>query len=401
MNNLRNIDIKRFDYELPFDRIPQYPVSERDASKLLLSNKGNLSEHLFSELTDLLPPTNLLVFNESKVIRARLLFKKQSGAKIEIFCLEPHEPADYYQNFQSDSVCRWRCLVGNSKRWKSDILDYEFVQNIRVSAERIERCDTYDIIEFRWADPTFSFADILEKAGNIPIPPYLNRDSEESDTDRYQTIYSKALGSVAAPTAGLHFTQTVLQKLKSNGTNFQFISLHVGAGTFKPVSSDSISEHRMHKEHFTVKLETIEALVKHCGQVVAVGTTTVRTLESLFYIGSKLLDGNTQTAFDIEQWLPYKLDNEYTSEQCLNAILAYMRSNSLQQLQASTSIMILPGYEFRIVNKLITNFHQPKSTLLLLVAAFVGEATQKEIYSFALENNFRFLSYGDSSLLIP
>jgi len=399
---MKNISIESFDYELPAHRIPQYPASVRDGSKLLVWKKGAISEKKFGEIIDYFEKDNLLVFNNSRVIPARLFFEKESGSKIEIFCLEPEFPAEYSENLKAQNGCSWRCLVGNSKRWKSGVLlkKIQLFENtiVTISAERIKREDTYDIIEFQWNNNCISFAEILDVLGKIPVPPYLNRDTEDVDYDRYQTIYSKQKGSVAAPTAGLHFTNEILEKFAEKGVKQVFVSLHVGAGTFKPVKSDVIGAHDMHEEHFFVSKETIEQLLEYQERVTAVGTTSVRTLESLYFIGKKI--GTAQNPFFVEQWEPYETEDSISTEESLKNIRNYIINNNLHEISAKTKIMIVPGYKFKIVNRLITNFHQPRSTLLLLVSAFTCGDEWKRIYNFALENNFRFLSYGDSSLLI-
>lgn len=398
---IKNISIEAFDYELPAERIPQYPASERDGSKLLVWQKGIVSEQKFNSITDYFEDGNLLVFNNSRVIPARLFFEKATGAKIEIFCLEPEFPAEYSENLKSQRGCTWRCLVGNSKRWKSEILSKFLTihtHEVTVSANRIRREETYDIIDFQWNNTNFSFAEILDVLGKIPVPPYLNRDTEDVDYERYQTIYANKKGSVAAPTAGLHFTTEILENLVQKGVNQTYVSLHVGAGTFKPVKSESIGEHDMHEEHFFVSKETLLQLIESQGKITAVGTTSVRTLESLYYIGKKI--GNSQNPFLVEQWEPYETEDTISTENALQNILNYLTDNNLSEISAKTKIMIVPGYRFKIVNRLITNFHQPRSTLLLLVSAFTGGSEWKKVYDFALENDFRFLSYGDSSLLI-
>ncbi|HPW67673.1 MAG TPA: S-adenosylmethionine:tRNA ribosyltransferase-isomerase [Salinivirgaceae bacterium] len=403
MHRLSNLDINQFDYELPNDRIAKYPLKNRDESKLLLYNKGVISEETFKNLPQFLPKNSLLVFNNTKVISARLFFRNSNGAKIEIFCLEPAFNLDFSQAFASTEKCRWNCLVGNLKRWKGGTIISEVKidgEQICLEAELIEKCEGHNIIEFRWSGKQ-TFGELLDHAGKIPIPPYLNRESEEEDKLTYQTIFGKVLGSVAAPTAGLHFTDTVLQSLKEREIFFDELTLHVGAGTFRAMSGETIHDHTMHSEFFTLSKETIKNLKQHIGNITAVGTTTTRTLESLYYIGCQLLSRQTpaNNHFNIEQWEPYEKEILYSVNESVDAVLEYLETNKLTHIQASTSIIIVPGYKYKLTNRLITNFHQPKSTLLLLLASFVGE-NWKQMYSFALERNFRFLSYGDCCLII-
>lgn len=396
------IAISDFDYNLPDNKIAKYPLKERDASKLLIFNKGNISEDVFINLDNHVGTNDLLVFNDTRVIQARLIFQKETGAKIEIFCLEPYSPSEYYQAFQQTKTCSWKCLVGNLKKWKdgkiflSTTIQHE---NIEIVAERLAGKYDWQEIKFSWRT-RHTFGEILEHVGKTPIPRYLHRSSEEIDKTRYQTIYSHFNGSVAAPTAGLHFTKKVLTKLNNKGVNTDFLTLHVGAGTFRPVKDGNAALHQMHTEHFFVKKELLENLINHEDSIVAIGTTSLRTLESLYWIGVKLID-NKEYTFNIGQWEPYRLSDNYNLQESLNAILDFCVQNKQNSIEASTQIMVIPGYKFKVVKKLITNFHQPKSTLLLLVSAFVGNKNWKSIYDYALENNFRFLSYGDSSLLIP
>ncbi len=405
MYKLNDLDIKinQFDYELPNDRIAKYPLKNRDESKLLLYNKGTISEETFKNLPQFLPKNSLLVFNNTRVISARLFFRNNNSAKIEVFCLEPSYNLDFSQALASNEKCRWNCLVGNLKRWKSCTITSKLEidsKQIYIEAELIERCEGYNIVEFRWPGE-YAFGELLDHAGKIPIPPYLNRESEDIDKLTYQTIFGKILGSVAAPTAGLHFTDSVLQSLRERKISLDKVTLHVGAGTFKAMSGDTIHDHTMHSEFFTLSNETIKNLKQHIGNITAVGTTTTRTLESLYYIGCQILSGKTpaNNHFNIEQWEPYEKENLYNTEESLNAILEYLETNKFTHIQASTSIIIIPGYKCKLTNRLITNFHQPKSTLLLLLASFVGE-NWRQMYSFALERNFRFLSYGDCCLII-
>lgn len=396
-----NINIEEYDYPLPDERIARYPLANRDQSKLLVRRNGQLSQTTFQHISEYIPEGSLLVFNNTRVIQARLLFRKETGAQIEIFCLEPKQPADYAQSFSQTSACSWVCLIGNAKRWKSGKLQQRLPQ-LTLTAERIESYGETHLIAFEWDNPDYTFADVLEQLGELPIPPYLNRRTEENDKSTYQTVYSKIKGSVAAPTAGLHFTGEVLNALRAKGVAQEELTLHVGAGTFKPVKTETLSGHEMHTEYIAVRKETIEQLRSKAGQVFAVGTTSVRTLESLYYFGC-LVHTQPDLAPDqliVSQWDPYSEKRPaLSSEEALNSLLNYMKRNNLDVLKAHTQILIAPGYSFHIVNGIVTNFHQPKSTLLLLISAFVG-GDWKSIYDYALENDFRFLSYGDSSLLM-
>jgi S-adenosylmethionine:tRNA ribosyltransferase-isomerase len=400
LSQIKQIHIEDYDYPLPDEKIAKYPLTERDKSKLLIYRNGTVSESIFREITGYLPENALIVFNNTRVIRARLLFKKDSGAQIEIFCLEPVEPNDYALNFQSTGNCVWKCLTGNQKRWKSGVLSREIEiggEKIILTAKKDSTHNQENRIIFEWTG-NYTFAEVLEAAGILPIPPYLHRNTEQSDLQTYQTVYSKVKGSVAAPTAGLHFTPELLQELDNKGFQREEITLHVGAGTFKPVQTETIGEHEMHTEFFSVKGSVIEHLIRNLGKIVAVGTTSARTLESLYYLGCQL---ETQEAdiSTVRQWQPYKEGLPQISvNQALQNILLYLDSQNLQTLTAATQIIIAPGYEFKIVNMLITNFHQPRSTLLLLVSAFV-KGDWRKIYDYALKRDFRFLSYGDSSLI--
>lgn len=397
---VKDIQIEDFSYELADDRIAKYPLAERDKSKLLVYRHRTIEESRFYRLEDFLPKAALLVFNNTRVIQARMIFYKETGAPIEIFCLEPRMPADYAQSFIQNKTCSWLCLVGNSKRWKSGRL-LRKLKDADCSVERLESYGETSLIRFEWDNPNLSFADILEQGGELPIPPYLNRKTEQSDLDTYQTVYSKIKGSVAAPTAGLHFTETVFRSLEKLGVEREELTLHVGAGTFKPVKSETIADHEMHTESFSVKKSTIEKLLAKEGQVIAVGTTSVRTLESLYYMGLALA-GNPDAALPdlaVSQWTPYEQPAELPTRDCLQNLWNYMDRNGLEVISSHTQIMIVPGYRFRIVNGIITNFHQPKSTLLLLISAFV-DGNWRDIYNYAIANDFRFLSYGDSSLLL-
>ena len=393
---MTDIHIKDFSYELPEDRIAKYPLAERDTSKLLVYNKGNISHDIFRNLTAYLPQGALMVYNNTKVIQARLFFQKESGARIEVFLLEPHAPRDYEQIFQSRGKCEWKCLVGNSKKWKTGALRLCAASESDDIGLQVERVDD-SVCRFSWQGD-MSFAELLERVGELPIPPYLNRHSEPNDKITYQTVYARIKGSVAAPTAGLHFTDRVLRDIDALGIEREEVTLHVGAGTFKPVKSETISGHEMHSEFISVKRSTIERIIAHGGRTVAVGTTSVRTLESLYYLGVRAY--NHQPVTEVEQWEPYETSTSLTAIEALEALLAWMDDNGLDILHASTRIIIVPGYKYHIVERLITNFHQPQSTLLLLVSALIGNDWHK-VYDYALTHDFRFLSYGDSSILIP
>lgn len=405
----RHIRIRDFSYDLPDSRIAKYPLPERDKSRLLVYEHGNISQDTFTQLPHYLPKDALMVFNNTRVIRARLHFNKQTGARIEIFLLEPDFPADYEQNFSSKHACSWLCLVGGLKKFNVSTLTKRIEVNgesVEIEAAYKEPVGTSHRIRFQWTGQA-TWAEILEAMGELPIPPYLNRDAEESDLRTYQTVYGKVKGSVAAPTAGLHFTDRVLAEIHNLGIEREEVTLHVGAGTFRPVKSEEIGEHDMHTEHIAVKRDTIQRLLKHGCQAIAVGTTSVRTLESLYYMGVKALglDSGEETGDAMElgvpQWMPYGCSPDSPStEQSLKSLLDYMDRHELDVLHSCTQIIIAPGYRYRIVKMMVTNFHQPQSTLLLLVSAFVGEDWRK-IYDYALANDFRFLSYGDSSLLIP
>lgn len=383
----KTINISDFNYELPDERIAKFPLANRDASKLLIYKDNNISERPFSDINNCLPADALTVFNNTKVIRARLVFFKASGARIEIFCLEPHFPADYERAFAVKGCCTWHCIIGNAKKWREGYLE---TGGLRACKSLMGN----NLVEFSW-DTDETLGQILERLGNTPIPPYLNRQSEEIDTVRYQTVYSKYEGSVAAPTAGLHFTDNILSVMDK-----EYVTLHVGAGTFLPVKTENAMEHPMHTEHFEVSLQTIEHLADHLSAgrpVVAVGTTSVRTLESLTVLGDRVLDsGNPDPEVTVSQWEPYS--STHTAVESLTALARYMTREGIDHLSSSTRIMIVPGYKFRVITALVTNFHQPQSTLLLLISALVGEAWHA-IYDYALAHDFRFLSYGDSSLL--
>ena len=438
----KNISISDYNYELPDERIAKFPVSPRDHSKLLVFDNGQITDDHFFNLAQHLPKDALMVFNNTKVIRARLHFRKETGAHIEVFLLEPYAPAEYEQMFLSRGRCQWLCLVGNLKKWKGEPLTIDYsvhhrsphalqqngelqVCNIEeitannaqyaltseaakpiatfniqsLTANHMGTVGTSQLIEFEW-DGEQTFAEILEQLGQLPIPPYLNRETQQSDLTTYQTVYSKIKGSVAAPTAGLHFTPEVLTSLDAHGIDREELTLHVGAGTFKPVKSDTMGGHVMHSEHICVRRQTIEKLLKHNCQAIAVGTTSVRTLESLYYMGVKVMKNPniTEDLLHVDQWEPYENEDIFTLHSSLSALLEWMDCNGLETLHASTQIIIAPGYTFHIVKYLVTNFHQPQSTLLLLVSAFTKDRW-RDIYRHALDNGYRFLSYGDSSLL--
>lgn len=400
-----NIHISDYDYLLPDDKIAKFPKEQRDQSKLLVYQSGKIKEDIFYNLPKYLPKNSLMVFNNTKVIQARLHFKKVSGALIEIFLLEPSMPTDYELMFQTKGYCEWLCLIGNLKKWKEGILVKEFIYNgetVRIEATKKESIGTSHKVALKWDNTSLSFAELIDLIGELPIPPYLNRETEESDKTTYQTVYSKINGSVAAPTAGLHFTNNVLQDLDSYGIEREELTLHVGAGTFKPVKSEELSGHDMHTEYISVSKQTLEKLLSYDSSAIAVGTTSVRTLESLYYMGVKLHSNPdlSEQELHITQWEPYKVKSSLTATEAIEEIIKYLDRNNVSTLHSSTQIMIAPGYNYKIVKLLITNFHQPQSTLLLLVSAFV-KGNWKTIYDYALAHNFRFLSYGDSSLLIP
>lgn len=395
------IDIKEYNYDLPDERIAKYPLSERDMSKLLVYRDGDIFEEGFTSIPEQLPEGHLMVFNDTKVVPARLHFQRETGAHIEIFCLEPVQPEEYVSMFAVTDRCRWKCIVGNVKRWKGDTLYLynpeasEAVSNMNLKADLIERNGETSIVEFSWSDGA-PFSAVLELCGSVPIPPYLNRDTESIDLERYQTLYAKFRGSVAAPTAGLHFTESVLERIRAKGIETGTVCLHVGAGTFLPVKADRVAEHTMHREPFVITRDFLRRLISYLGKVIAVGTTSVRTLESLYYIGVSCIE--TGAPEDVNQWSPYSREYPYPASEALQALLSYMDSKDMDSLQIGTSIIIVPGFQFRIVDVLVTNFHQPQSTLLLLISAFV-KGDWERIYDYALKHDFRFLSYGDSSLL--
>lgn len=405
MDSPKHIHISDYDYNLPDERIAKFPLSQRDQSKLLVYNKGVITQAIFSELPKFLPSKSLMVFNNTRVIQARLHFRKSTGALIEIFLLEPAIPADYEQNFQTKGSCSWYCMIGNLKKWKEEPVTRTFEYKgaeLTLVATKGEVHGTSHQVQFTWNNPDVSWAEILDLAGELPIPPYLNREAQESDKTTYQTVYSKIKGSVAAPTAGLHFTPAVLEAIDQAGIEREELTLHVGAGTFKPVKSEEIEGHEMHTEFISVRRHTIEKLIEYGARAIAVGTTSVRTLESLYYLGLKVHSDKDipEDKLHVSQWEPYEKEASITPIEALQELLDYLDRHSLPVLHSSTQIIIAPGYEYKMVKVLITNFHQPKSTLLLLVSAFL-QGDWRKVYDYALDHEFRFLSYGDSSLLIP
>ena len=401
----KHIQISDYNYPLPEERIAKFPLAERDHSKLLVYRHGEVSEDTFYNLPGYLPQGALMVFNNTKVIQARMHFRKETGALIEVFLLEPANPTDYELMFQTTGHCSWLCMIGNLKKWKEGTLKREFDvkgKHLTLSATRIKEVHTSHWVDFDWDNPDVSFAEILDAVGELPIPPYLNRETQESDKKTYQTVYSKIKGSVAAPTAGLHFTERVLADLDAHGIDREELTLHVGAGTFKPVKSKEIEGHEMHTEYISVHRQTLEKLIAHEGRAIAVGTTSVRTLESLYYMGAKLAEhpDATEEELHVNQWEPYDTHPTLTAVEAIRNVLNYLERNHLNALHSSTQIIIAPGYEYKIVKMLVTNFHQPQSTLLLLVSAFL-HGDWRKVYDYALAHDFRFLSYGDSSLLIP
>ncbi|WP_235266288.1 S-adenosylmethionine:tRNA ribosyltransferase-isomerase [Porphyromonas gingivicanis] len=403
---IESISMKEYDYLLPDEAIARYPLEDRSSCQLLHYNRGNLSTHLFSEIASLLPTNSLLIRNNTRVIRARIYLHKSTGAQIELLCLEPVSPSQYECSLTATESCVWRCMVGNARKWKEGALEREVCfkgeNSFTFRAERIEK----DLIRFSWDNPSFSFGHILEQVGILPIPPYLNRATEERDNRDYQTVYAVNKGSVAAPTAGLHFTDREFEQIAQRGIPVADVTLHVGAGTFLPVKSDSIAEHSMHQELCIVERATIEQLLDHTDQIIAIGTTSVRTLESLYYVALNHLDELTTSAEGaslpvVDQWEPYTTpDSEETTRDLLQRLLFRMQELELSSVVFATTLLIIPGYRFHIVKGLVTNFHQPKSTLLLMIAALLGE-NWKAMYDYALAHNYRFLSYGDASLLLP
>jgi len=405
LEKVTGISIVDYVYDLPDAKIAKYPLAERDQSKLLVWKNGKIQDAQFHNLSDYLPANSLLIFNNTKVIRARLHFQKETGATIEIFCLDPHEPADYQIAFQTTQSCIWKCMIGNQKKWKGERLR----KTIRIKDTEIELCaeqtepeNDKSLVRFSWNNPDFEFSRIIEQAGSLPIPPYLNRETEPSDLERYQTVYSKIKGSVAAPTAGLHFTEKVIRHLEKEGHQLAELTLHVGAGTFQPVKSKTISGHEMHSEHFYIRRDLLNQLIPHSGKKIAVGTTSVRTMESLYWLGVQAHQ-NPEISIDdlkVSQWEAYQQEeNQLSATEALQSLLGLLDRHQTDYLSASTQIIIAPGYQFRMVDGLITNFHQPQSTLLLLISAYLGDEW-RTIYDHALANNYRFLSYGDSNLYL-
>ena len=401
---IRNININDYNYDLPDEKIAKYPLSERDMSKLLVFDGDKIEEDRFRNISTHLPAGSLLLFNDTKVINARMIFEKETGARIEVFCLDPISPSDYAQAFAQNGRCSWKCLVGNSKKWKDGRLKKSIIvdgKNLDLYITRVREIGNSFEILFEWDNPDICFSQIIDVAGNIPIPPYLNRNSEDIDKVRYQTVYSHYEGSVAAPTAGLHFTERVMDDIRKHGIDCDAVTLHVGAGTFQPVKTDNAAEHEMHTEHFVVNRSTIEKIASNLGNITITGTTTVRTVESLYRVAVQVFenkDVNTNE-FTVTQWEAYSGKENYDTKELLRNLLSWMDDKGFDSIRCATQIMIVPGFKFRIVDRLITNFHQPKSTLLLLLSAFIGDDWRK-VYGYALENGFRFLSYGDSCLFL-
>ena len=402
MNSFKNIKIADFTYNLPNEKIAKYPLTERDKSKLLVWQDGLIEKNSFKNCVEYLPENAQLIFNNTRVIHARLFFRKETGAKIEIFCLEPIEPSDYQIAFQEKGRVVWKCMVGNSKKWKTGILKQEVKidgEKFVIRAEKIEQVENTFLIELTWDKP-ISFAEIIERTGTLPIPPYLNRETEEADEETYQTVYAKIDGSVAAPTAGLHFTDDIFSLLSAKNISTKEITLHVGAGTFQPVKSTTISGHSMHHESVIIPKNIIEGFVESPDKIIAVGTTSVRSLESLYWIGLQIENNSfNPNKPEVLQWEPYENKAKISTKKALQNIVNYLNKTNIPAIQFSTQIIILPGYNFKIINGMFTNFHQPQSTLLLLISAFLGN-NWKKVYDFALENDFRFLSYGDSNLYL-
>ncbi len=396
------ITLQDLQYDLPDSSIARYPQGERGSSRLLVYN-GGIHDAQFSNLSNFLPSNSMLVFNNTRVINARIEFQRNTGARIEVFCLEPHQPKEIALAFQSGSGVEWNCLIGNLKKWKEDELLVKTLiirgELVLITAHLVKKLKSSNIVRFEWDNSKFIFSEVLDGLGKLPIPPYLERETEDVDNDRYQTVYSQNKGSVAAPTAGLHFTKDIITDLKSRGHRTDFVTLHVGAGTFKPIKENSIEKHEMHKESLVVQKKFVEQLLSHQTSIIAIGTTAVRTIESLYWLGVKLLNGDEDMS--VAQWMAYEDKRILSNTDSLNALLNYMVANGTTEISAETAIMIKPGYKFRLVNGIITNFHQPESTLLLLVSAFIGYKNCMTIYSHAIKSGYKFLSYGDSSLLYP
>ncbi len=400
MAQQKEIAIGEYAYHLPDELVPRFPAEERDGSRLLVYRTGTISDEQFTSIPDYIEAGSMMVFNNTRVIQARIPMLKDTGAQIEVFCLEPHQPAEYSQAFAATGHCQWHCMVGNLKRWKSGQIAKELSidgQSIMLSAEQIERKDRSVLVQFSWQPAHYHFGQILEAAGQLPIPPYLGRDTEESDYERYQTVYSQHKGSVAAPTAGLHFTEEVFSRLRSKNIQLSEVTLHVGAGTFRPVQSETLGGHEMHTEHFQVSRAFLHQLRASLGKVVAVGTTSVRTIERLYWLAADL--GQGKRTMQVEQWSPYGDSPQMQPAEAIDLLIRFCDEQDTDTVQASTCLMIAPGYRWQFVNRIVTNFHQPESTLLLLVSAYAGQ-DWKKIYSHAVAHGYRFLSYGDSSILI-
>lgn len=404
MQHPGEIKIQDYTYELPDNRIAKYPLEVRDASKLLIYKDGNIEEDIYRNIAAHIPTSTLLVFNQTKVVHARLLFKKPTGGIIEVFCLEPHEQyTDVHTAMLQKGKVWWNCMIGGASKWKHGMVLQLSHNNpgFILSAHIVERETGAYVLELSWDNAELTFAEILHYAGKVPLPPYLHRDAEQSDEERYQTIFAKEEGSVAAPTAGLHFTERVLNSLEEKNVDTAFVTLHVGAGTFKPVKSETMQQHEMHAEWLEVDIDTLQTLISHLEKgIAAVGTTSARTLESLYWIGAKMHIGKSLDLHGIAvtQWEPYESNSAITTEQALQAIIDWLQANGHKKLVTRTQIIIAPGYEFKLIKGLVTNFHQPQSTLLLLVAALIGN-DWRTIYNYALQHSYRFLSYGDGCLL--
>ena len=400
---IANISTRDYSYILSPEKIAKYPLKKRDHSNLLIYRNSSIIKDKFKNIFEHLDKNSLLIFNNTKVIQARIIFYKDTGAKIEVFCLEPSDPHDYTLVFLQQEKCRWKCIIGNLKKWKTGTLTSKFFcrnKEIILTADKIKTDREYSEVLFQWNDNNTTFGELLDCVGLTPIPPYLNRNSETSDKERYQTVYSRTLGSVAAPTSGLHFTSSLLEKLCSSNIKHTEITLHIGTGTFLPIKSDSVRNHIMHSEHFEISEYSVNQIINNKHNIIAIGTTSVRTIESVYWLGVKILEGKIKNQKDlfIKQWDAYELRQDISPDESLTEILKYMRFNKLNELGAITRMMIVPGYRYRLLKGLVTNFHLPKSSLLLLIASFIGDNWRK-VYDFALNNNFRFLSYGDSSLL--
>lgn len=400
----KRIRIEDYTYDLPQERIARYPLDQRDASKILIFKDDSISESVFSNLRDFIPPFSLMIFNDTKVVPARLFFKKLSGASVEVFCLEPSFPEDYSMAFAKTCWCEWKCAVGNAKRWKSGYIYFDNhtgnpeIDRLGLAAALVSRDEGSYRVRFEWKGDV-PFSEVLSLCGNLPIPPYLHRNTESIDLERYQTLYAKYNGSVAAPTAGLHFTDKVFSDLDKAGVVRDEICLHVGAGTFLPVKSEYVNDHKMHEEVFIVKKRLLKNLMdamESGRKIISVGTTSTRTLESLYFMGARMIE--TGKLAGVGQWDPYEREYGYSAYEAISALHDYLDKSGMDEFSARTGIIIVPGYKARIIDVLITNFHQPQSTLLLLIAAFIGDKW-KEVYDYALSHGFRFLSYGDSSIL--